>query len=127
MVGKATNNRGEIQAATKAIELSAEQNVNKLCINTDSKFLIQSATEWISGWKARGWRLSNGDAVKNEQDFKALDRAIANNPGIKIKWTYVPAHTGILGNERADRLAKDGGKLYVRKERSLSRSGRRPS
>lgn len=118
VVGPATNNRGEIQAATKAIELSIESGVDKLCINTDSQFLIQSATQWMKNWKSKGWKLSKGGPVKNEHDFRALDHVLTKHPKVQIKWVYVPAHSGILGNERADQLAKDGGKLYVRADRS---------
>lgn len=83
--GRATNNCGEIQASTLAIKLAAENNVPKLCINTDSKFLINSITQWIKGWKSRGWRLKDGKPVKNEIDFKLLDNMI-NSSKIDIKW-----------------------------------------
>lgn len=112
VVGPATNNRGEIQAATKAIQLSIGCDIKKLCINTDSQFLINSVTKWFSGWKAKGWRLSSGQPVKNETDFRALDQTLQDNSDLKVKWTYVPAHTGILGNERADELAKIGAQSY---------------
>lgn len=112
MVGPATNNRGEIQAATKAIELSAGCGIKKLCLNTDSQFLINSVTKWLPGWKAKGWRLSSGLPVKNETDFRALDQTLRDNLDLHVKWSYVPAHTGILGNERADELAKIGAQSY---------------
>lgn len=110
--GPPTNNRGEIQAASKAIELSAKSNVKKVCINTDSQFLIDSATKWMKGWKAKGWKLSSGKPVKNENDFRELDRVVNSNPDVEVKWTYVPAHSGIPGNEHADTLAKQGAQKY---------------
>lgn len=110
--GPATNNRGEIQAVIKAIELAAAVGIKKLCINSDSHFVIQSVTEWMKNWKKRGWRLSNGGAVKNEIDFRKLDHQIEINSQLNIRWKYVPAHTGIRGNERADELARQGAKLY---------------
>lgn len=112
VVGPATNNRGEIQAATKAIAVAAEHGIRKLCINADSKFVMQSVTEWISGWKKRDWKLSSGGPVKNETDFKKLDAVMTQHSSVDIRWNYVPAHTGIHGNERADELAKLGGKSY---------------
>lgn len=66
----------------------------------------------MKSWKARGWKLASGGAVKNETDFKALDQAIRVNQQMEIKWNYVPAHVGILGNERADELAKLGALSY---------------
>lgn len=112
MVGPPTNNRGEIQAATRAITDAAASNVTKLCINSDSHFVIKSITEWIKGWKSRGWKKSSGGPVLNEVDFRALDQAIQENPQLEIKWQYVPAHSGIRGNERADELAKKGAQQY---------------
>lgn len=112
VIGPATNNRGEIQAAIKAIKLAVENGITKLCINSDSKFVMQSATEWMAGWKKRGWKLAGGGPVKNEIDFKKLDAVITENPSVEIRWNYVPAHTGIFGNERADELAKEGGQSY---------------
>lgn len=111
VTGRATNNCGEIQASTLAIQLAGDCAVKKLCINTDSQFLINSITKWIAGWKRNGWKLKSGEPVKNVIDFKALDAAIAKYP-ITIKWNYVKAHCGILGNERADALAKQGGEMY---------------
>ena len=83
--GRATNNCGEIQAATTAIKLAAQSSITKLNVNTDSKFVIDSVTKWMSGWKSRGWKLSSGQPVKNETDFKELDRALATS-GVDVKW-----------------------------------------
>lgn len=116
VIGPATNNRGEIQAATKAISLAASVGISKLCINADSKFVIQAVTEWISNWKKRNWRLVSGKPVKNETDFKQLDHVITSNPQMTIIWKHVPAHVGIHGNERADELAKHGATMYRRKD-----------
>ncbi|XP_022115421.2 ribonuclease H1 [Pieris rapae] len=107
--GRATNNCGEIQAATKAIKQAIDHGVDKLAIYTDSKFLINSVTKWMPGWKRKGWKLQSGEPVKNEMDFKDLD-SVQNK--INIKWNYVEAHKGIHGNEMADQLAKAGASRY---------------
>ncbi|CAH0600376.1 unnamed protein product [Chrysodeixis includens] len=107
--GRATNNCGEIQAATKAIKIALENGVKKLSINTDSKFLINSVTKWIPGWKRKGWKLASGEPVKNEKDFKDLDSVLHK---LQLKWIYVEAHRGIHGNEMADQLAKEGAARY---------------
>jgi len=108
---RATNNCGEIQASTLAIQLAGDCGVKKLCINTDSQFLIKSITTWITGWKRNGWKVKSGKPIKNVDDFKSLDNAITKYSMI-LKWNYVKAHCGILGNERADALAKEGGEMY---------------
>lgn len=66
----------------------------------------------MPGWKAKGWKLASGGPVKNESDFKELDGVIRANNDMSIKWTYVQAHNGILGNERADALANEGARIF---------------
>lgn len=100
-----TNDGGDIQAATKAIELCAKQGITKMCINTDSPFLINAATDWISKWKSRDWQQT---PVKNKVDFCLLDRVMTANKNVEVKWKYVPANTRVLGNERVKTLAKEG-------------------
>lgn len=84
--GRATNNCGEIQAASMAIRLAADNGIQKLCINTDSKFVIDSVTKWLPGWKQRGWKLASGGPVKNIIDFKELDELMLKQNQMQIKW-----------------------------------------
>ncbi|KAH9638947.1 hypothetical protein HF086_005028 [Spodoptera exigua] len=107
--GRATNNCGEIQASTKAIKIALQNGIQKLAINTDSKFVINSVTKWMPAWKRKGWKLASGEPVKNEKDFKDLDSV---QHKLQIKWNYVEAHRGIHGNEMADELAKAGAAMY---------------
>ncbi|XP_055597124.1 ribonuclease H1-like [Uranotaenia lowii] len=115
--GRPTNNCGEIQAASLAVRLAKENGVKRLMINTDSKFLIDSITKWVKGWKRNNWKLATGKPVKNEIDFKELDRELADNK-IEVKWNHVDAHCGILGNERADALAREGSAMYREQKNS---------
>ncbi|XP_058450704.1 ribonuclease H1 isoform X2 [Malaya genurostris] len=109
--GRATNNCGEIQAASLAIRLAKENGIKRLIVNTDSKFLIDSITKWLPGWKRNAWKLSTGKPVKNQVDFVELDRELAGDK-IEVRWNHVDAHCGILGNERADALARQGSALF---------------
>lgn len=47
--GRATNNCGEIQAATRAMKQAIDNGVKKLVVNTDSQFVINSVTKWLPG------------------------------------------------------------------------------
>lgn len=96
-----------------AIRLAKENGIKRLIINTDSKFLIDSITKWVPNWKRNQWKLSTGKPVKNQVDFEELDRELAGNK-IEIKWNHVDAHCGILGNERADALAREGSAMFRR-------------
>ncbi|KQS70910.1 uncharacterized protein Dere_GG26481 [Drosophila erecta] len=114
--GRVTNNVGEIQAAIYAIKTAIDLGIQKLCISTDSHFLINSITLWVTGWKNRGWTLKNNQPVKNVVDFKELDNLLQSN-NITVKWNYVEAHKGIEGNEMADKLARQGSAMYKDRNR----------
>lgn len=113
LIGKPTNNRAEIHAAKRAIEQAAHYGFDALVIKTDSKYLKYAMTRWIFGWKKYKWWKRNGGRVKNRRDFQALDSVIWKT-GMNVWWSYVPAHSGIYGNDQADRLARDGVKMYRR-------------
>ncbi|MBV98474.1 Ribonuclease H1, partial [Eschrichtius robustus] len=97
----------EIHAACKAIEQAKAQNINKLVLYTDSMFTINGITNWVQGWKKSGWRTSTGKEVINKEDFMELDRLVQ---GMDVQWMHVPGHSGFIGNEEADRLARQGAK-----------------
>ncbi|XP_007055710.1 ribonuclease H1 isoform X2 [Chelonia mydas] len=103
--GRQTNQRAEIHAACKAIEQAKSQNIKKLVIYTDSKFTINGITSWVDNWKSNGWRTSTGKDVINKEDFERLDEL---SEGMEIQWMHVPGHAGFIGNEVADRLAREG-------------------
>ena len=63
--GRQTNNRAEIHAAVRAIEIAKENGVQSLLLHTDSNLLYKGMTEWLSGWKKKGWK-----DVINHEDFK---------------------------------------------------------
>lgn len=112
MRGRATNNAGEIQAATRAINDAGRMGISDLRVNTDSEFLRKSATEWMPTWKQNGWHKSNGDPVVNRNDFRNLDRAMHNNPNMNIEFRHVRGHSGNPHNDAADRMARDGAQRY---------------
>nr|XP_017520106.1 ribonuclease H1 isoform X2 [Manis javanica] len=105
--GRQTNQRAEIHAACKAIEQAKTQNITKLVLYTDSMFTINGITSWVQGWKEKGWRTSTGKEVINKEDFMELERLAQ---GMDIQWMHVPGHSGFMGNEEADRLAREGAK-----------------
>ncbi|KAL2773518.1 ribonuclease H1 isoform 5 precursor, partial [Daubentonia madagascariensis] len=105
--GRQTNQRAEIHAACKAIEQAKAQNINKLVLYTDSMFTINGITNWVQGWKKNGWKTSTGKEVINKEDFVALEKL---TQGMDIQWMHVPGHSGFIGNEEADRLAREGAK-----------------
>ncbi|WP_293000210.1 ribonuclease HI [Nevskia sp.] len=98
-----TNNRMELMAAISALESLREACAVKL--HTDSKYVLQGLTEWLPGWKKRGWKTADKKPVKNQDLWQRLDAAAARHT---IDWCWVKGHSGDPGNERADRLANEG-------------------
>ncbi len=109
---KTTNNRMEMMAAIEA--LSALKKPHVIDLHTDSQYLKNGITKWISGWKRRGWKKSNGEPVLNEDLWRRLDSVTSKH---EIRWHWVKGHSGDRWNERADQLATEG------RQRARSRRG----
>ena len=98
-----TNNRMELMAAISALESLRETCV--VTLYTDSKYVLQGLTEWLPGWKKRGWKTADKKPVKNQDLWERLDAAAARH---QVDWKWVKGHSGDPGNENADRLANKG-------------------
>jgi ribonuclease HI len=100
-----TNNRMELMAVIQALQ--ALKRPCAVTLNVDSLYVLKGMTEWLSGWKAKGWRTSTKQPVKNVELWQALDDLVAHG-GHRIEWRWVRGHNGDPGNERADELANRG-------------------
>lgn len=96
-----TNNRMELMASIMAIEKASK--AEPLTLITDSQYVKQGITTWISSWKRKGWKTSFGEPVKNQDLWQRLDAAVQAHG--RIEWKWVKGHSGNPGNDRADRLA----------------------
>jgi ribonuclease HI len=95
-----TNNRMEMTAVIEALKLLKTK--CDIQIFTDSKYVMDGITNWIIGWKARGWKTADKKPVKNVDLWQQLDELVA---GQNIKWNWVKGHNGDHYNEIADTLA----------------------
>jgi len=95
-----TNNRMELLAVIRALEALKRSVAARLY--TDSEYVRRGVSEWLPGWKARGWRTADKKPVKNQDLWQRLDELAMNH---RIEWHWVPAHSGVPDNERVDRLA----------------------
>ena len=100
-----TNNRMELMAAIKALEAIKPGFKGKTTLWTDSTYVMKGITEWIHGWKRRGWKKSDKKPVINADLWKVLDVLNAERD---VTWKWVKGHAGVDGNERADELAREG-------------------
>ena len=109
-----TNNRMEMMAAIRALE--ALKRPCRVELHTDSQYLRQGITEWLSAWKARGWKTADKKPVKNEDLWRELDQARARH---QVAWRWVKGHAGHPMNERADALARRGLQEARAREREI--------
>lgn len=100
-----TNNRMEMMAAIKALEAINDKYRGEITLWTDSTYVMKGITEWIHGWKKRGWKKSDKKPVVNKDLWQELD---ALNAKHNVTWKWVKGHAGVDGNERADELAREG-------------------
>ena len=98
-----TNNRMELMAAIRGLEeLKWDCQV---VLYTDSTYVQKGITEWLPGWKARGWRTADKKPVKNDDLWQRLEQAAKRH---QVTWKWVKGHAGHPENERADQLARQG-------------------
>lgn len=106
-----TNNRMELMAVIQG--LKALTRSCQVELYTDSTYVLKGMTEWIEGWKKRGWKNAAKKAVKNADLWQLLDEQCNQH---QINWHWVKGHSGDRGNEKADELANraiDEKKVYT--------------
>ena len=98
-----TNNRMELQAAISA--LASLTRPCQVSVTTDSQYVLKGITEWVPGWKRRGWKTADRKPVKNVDLWQELDAQAARH---QVRWHWVRGHIGHPENELADQLANRG-------------------
>lgn len=99
---QSTNNRMEMMGVIEGL-----RSLKRPCrveVVSDSQYVIKGITQWIGGWKKKGWKNAAGEPVKNRELWEALEAAASPH---QIKWTWVKGHAGHPENERCDVLAKE--------------------
>ncbi len=98
-----TNNRMELRAVIEGLTM-----LKRPCqvdVYTDSQYVQKGISEWLAGWKRRGWKTADKKPVKNEDLWRGLEAAAAAH---QVRWHWVRGHAGHPENERADALARKG-------------------
>lgn len=98
-----TNNRMELMGAIEGLKALKEP--CNVTLYTDSSYVQKGITEWLAGWKRKGWVTASKQPVKNKDLWQALDEACQKH---QVTWKWVKGHAGIEGNEIADDLANQG-------------------
>ncbi|MEV5337100.1 MULTISPECIES: ribonuclease H family protein [Actinomycetes] len=107
-----TNNQGELRAVLELLQATAGTD-EKLLIECDSRYVIDSVTKWMPGWKRRGWRKSDGGPVLNRDLLEGIDEALR---GRDVEFSWVKGHAGHPLNEAADERANAAAKAYQQKQ-----------
>lgn len=112
-----TNNRMELMAAIRALET-----LKKSCrvrLVTDSQYLKLGITQWLKGWKRRGWQTTDKKAVKNEDLWRRLDELTTHHT---IEWLWTRGHEGQEENELVDKEARKALHKLLTGQQSIQRS-----
>ncbi|OZB59101.1 MAG: ribonuclease HI [Lysobacterales bacterium 14-68-21] len=105
-----TNNRMELMAAIAALEaLSRPCAVD---LTTDSRYVMQGIEQWMSKWRANGWRTADRKPVKNQDLWMRLSDAAARHT---VRWHWVRGHNGHAENERVDEAAREQAEHHRRR------------
>ncbi len=114
-----TNNMGELTAVLDLLRQTAGLD-DDLLIYCDSRYVINSITQWMPGWKRKNWRKGDGKPVLNVDIMKALDEALQ---GRRVRFEWVKGHSGHPLNEEADRLANAAAVAHSQGRRPVAGPG----
>ncbi|MGV4321146.1 ribonuclease HI [Bacillus mojavensis] len=97
-----TNNQMELTGAIRALEALKTTKI-PVRLHMDSAYVVNGITQWVKGWKKKGWRKGDGKKPENLELWKRLDELVGNQKD--IKFIKVKGHAGVELNELADQLA----------------------
>jgi ribonuclease HI len=100
----ATNNQMELTAVIEALR-HLRRTSERIALYADSTYVIHGITEWVHGWRRRGWTTAQGQPVLNRDLWEDLLTLVSERGRGGITWHYVPGHAAVPGNERADAIA----------------------
>ena len=96
-----TNNRMEMTAVIAGLEALREP--CEIRIEIDSEYVKNGVTQWMAGWKKRGWTTAAKQPVKNQDLWRKLDEALSRHA---VEWRWVKGHADHDDNNRCDELAR---------------------
>lgn len=106
---RATNNQGELVAVLDLLRQTSHVS-EPLVVYCDSQYVINSLTQWMPGWKRKGWKKADGKPVLNRDIMAALDAELG---GRDVEFRWVKGHAGHELNEYADRLANGAAQAFA--------------
>jgi ribonuclease HI len=92
----------ELMAAIAALE--ALKRPCRVCLTTDSRYVMQGIEQWVPRWQANGWKTAGRKPVKNQDLWQRLVAAVEPHT---VRWKWVRGHSGHVENERVDQAARE--------------------
>ena len=105
-----TNQQAELAAARRALEICSAEGACEVLLYSDSHYTKKCIENYIPVWRRNGWRKTNGELVKNQAILRPLAELLER---LTVRVCYVPAHTGLRENEKADELARKGSEMAL--------------
>jgi ribonuclease HI len=99
-----TNNRMELSGAIAGLR-HVSGHTRPVAIYTDSTYVIHGITQWVWGWRKRGWKTAQGSDVLNRDLWEELSGVVGTRARGGVDWHWVRGHVGTPGNERADEIS----------------------
>ncbi|MBC7428698.1 MAG: ribonuclease HI [Bacteriovorax sp.] len=105
-----TNNKMELEGVIRGlngliekwIEEGTSDSISPVFVYSDSKYVTEGISSWVTGWKNRGWKKADGKEPENILLWKELDRLKSRFENINFLW--VKGHAGHPQNEMCDRM-----------------------
>ena len=111
-----TNNRMELMGVIAGLNKIKERHI-PVTVISDSEYVVKGATEWLQGWKNKGWKNSRLEPIRNKDLWECLDEMMGTFREIKFEW--IKSHDGHYWNEYCDELAREAAGIAKEKSESL--------
>ena len=79
-----TNNRMEMMAVLKCMELAAADKANNYICYSDSAYVVNMCNDWIRKWAQNGWQNSKKQTVENLDLVKKIYNYLNTNNNLAI-------------------------------------------
>lgn len=107
IINPGTNNQAELEGVLQALEWSVKYGAESgITIFSDSSYVVTGANTWLAGWKSKGWKLANGEPVKNIEYWKRMYDLLTKVPPT-LRIVKVKGHSGNVGNDKADAICNE--------------------
>jgi len=96
-----SSNLIELLAVTEGLKRLIH--IDKIQVNTDSRYVIRGLIQWVHFWKLNNWHTAQGNKVKYASHWQQIDK-LSDNKLIELKW--IKGHSGDVNHSYCHQMAK---------------------